>query len=160
MTASARPDAAPFTTTRAVAADVDDVASLLDAYRQFYGQAPDAHAACAFIDARVRRSESIIFLSRDNASGAALGFTQLYPAFSSVAARRIWILNDLFVAPDARRRGVARALMQAARAFATEAGAIRLVLETAEDNHSAQKLYEALGYVRESGTRHYTLTLD
>ncbi|HET7930848.1 MAG TPA: GNAT family N-acetyltransferase, partial [Rhodanobacteraceae bacterium] len=104
--------------------------------------------------------ESEIFVCRDAATGAALGFTQLYPAFSSVAARRIWILNDLFVAPNARRRGVARELMQAARAFAAETGAIRLVLETAEDNHSAQGLYEALGYLRESGTRHYALALD
>jgi ribosomal protein S18 acetylase RimI-like enzyme len=76
-----------------------------------------------------------------------------------VSARRIWVLNDLFVAPAARKRGVAHALMDCARDFAVEAGALRLVLETAEDNRAAQAIYESLGYVRESGERHYSLEL-
>lgn len=151
--------AASFTTTRAGAADVDEVASLFDAYRCFYGQAHDFAAARAFIEARLQHGESEIFLCRDRASNDALGFMQLYASFSSVAARRIWVLNDLYVAPESRRRGVARALMESARAFATESGAIRLVLETAEDNHSARSLYESLGYACETGTRHYALAL-
>jgi ribosomal protein S18 acetylase RimI-like enzyme len=147
------------TSARATLADLDAVASLFDAYRVFYRQAPDVASARSFIEARLQHGESVIFLSRDSVSGAALGFTQLYPSFSSVAARRIWILNDLFVVPAARKRGVARALMERARAFATETGASRLVLETAEDNHAAQSLYESLGYARETDERHYALTL-
>jgi ribosomal protein S18 acetylase RimI-like enzyme len=147
-------------TSRATLADLDAVASLFDAYRVFYRQASDVATARSFIEARLLRDESVIFLTRDAASGAASGFTQLYPAYSSVSARRIWILNDLFVAPEARKRGVARALMERARAFAVETGALRLVLETAEDNPAAQALYESLGYARESGERHYALTLD
>ncbi|MBS0381617.1 MAG: GNAT family N-acetyltransferase [Proteobacteria bacterium] len=142
---------------RATPADLDALASLFDAYRVFYGQASDPAAAHAFVGQRLQHHESVVFMARDD--GTAVGFTQLYPAFSSVSARRIWILNDLFVAPDARQRGVARALMSAARAFALDTGALRLVLETADDNHPAQALYESLGYVRETGTRHYALTL-
>lgn len=148
-----------ITTARARIGDLDTLAPLFDAYRVFYHQAPDPAKARSFLDARLRRDESVIFIASDVTSGAALGFTQLYPAFSSVSAGRIWVLNDLFVAPAARQRGVARALMACTRTFATANGAIRLVLETAEDNHAAQALYESMGYVRETGTRHYSLAL-
>ncbi|HET7931751.1 MAG TPA: GNAT family N-acetyltransferase, partial [Rhodanobacteraceae bacterium] len=110
----------PVTVSRASLDDLDAIAPLFDAYRVFYRQASNPALARSFIEERLQLGESGIFVCRDPATGAALGFTQLYPSFSSVAARLIWILNDLFVAPDARRRGVARALMQAARAFATE----------------------------------------
>lgn len=142
---------------RAAPADLAALAPLFDAYRVFYQQASDVEQARSFLEQRMRCGESVIFMARD--AHNALGFTQLYPAFSSVSARRIWILNDLFVTAQARQTGVARALMAAARAFAAETGALRLVLETAEDNRAAQALYESLGYIRESGTRHYSLTL-
>lgn len=145
--------------SRATLDDLDSLATLFDGYRVFYKQASDPVLARAFIDERLRRDESVVFIARDGGSREALGFTQLYPMFSSVSARRIWVLNDLFVAPAARKRGVARALMDRAREFATKAGALRLILETAEDNHTAQALYESLGYVLESGERHYTLEL-
>jgi ribosomal protein S18 acetylase RimI-like enzyme len=146
-------------TSRATLDDLDALATLFDGYRVFYRQPSDPALARAFIEERLRRDESVVFLARDGGNREALGFTQLYPMFSSVSARRIWVLNDLFVAPTARKRGVARALMNRARDFATEAGALRLILETAEDNRAAQALYESLGYVRESGERHYTLEL-
>lgn len=149
---------AAITATRATLDDADALAPLFDAYRVFYGRASDRALARAFLRERLQRDESVIFIARDPA-GEALGFTQLYPSFSSVSARRIWVLNDLFVSPAARHRGVARMLMECARAFAADTGALRLVLETAEDNRPAQALYESLGYVRESGTRHYALEL-
>ena len=146
-------------TSRAALDDLDALATLFDGYRVFYKQPSDPALARAFIEERLRLGESVIFIARDD-NGEALGFTQLYPMFSSVAARRIWVLNDLFVASTARKRGVARALMDRARDFATGKGALRLILETAEDNHAAQALYESLGYVCESGERHYSLELD
>lgn len=146
-------------TSRANLDDLDSLTPLFDAYRVFYRQAPDRAAAQAFLRERLLHGESVIFLARDAERGDALGFTQLYPSFSSVAARRIWVLNDLFVAPGARQRGVARILMACARRFAGETRALRLVLETAEDNRPAQALYESLGYACESGTRHYALEL-
>jgi ribosomal protein S18 acetylase RimI-like enzyme len=149
---------ASFVTSRATLDDLDALTLLFDGYRVFYERPSDRALARAFLQTRLQRGESVIFIVRD-ATGEALGFTQLYPFFSSVSAHRIWVLNDLFVSPAARRGGVARALMECARAFALETGALRLVLETAEDNHPAQALYESLGYVRESGTRHYSLEL-
>jgi ribosomal protein S18 acetylase RimI-like enzyme len=156
------PDSAPrstFATARASLDDLDALATLFNAYRVFYRQRSDPEAARAFLRERLQRGESVVFIARDGGHRDALGFTQLYPMFSSVSASRIWVLNDLFVAPAARKRGVARALMDRAREFATETGALRLILETTEDNRAAQALYESLGYVRESGERHYSLEL-
>lgn len=150
---------AAIVTSRATLEDLDALALLFDGYRVFYRQAPDLQRARDFMAQRLRHDQSVIFIARDTATGAALGFTQLYPSFSSVSACRIWVLNDLFVAPQARQRGVARKLMACARHFARDSGAARLVLETAQDNHAAQALYEALGYVAETGTRHYSLEL-
>jgi ribosomal protein S18 acetylase RimI-like enzyme len=149
----------PVSTSRATLEDLDVLTALFDGYRVFYKQPSDPALARAFIGERLRRGESVIFIARDGGNREALGFTQLYPMFSSVSARRIWVLNDLFVAFTARKRGVARALMDRARDFAIEAGALRLILETAEDNRAAQALYESLGYVLESGERHYSLEL-
>ena len=88
-----------------------------------------------------------------------VGFTQLYPAFSSVSASRVWILNDLLVLPEARRMGVARALLSSAAEFARADGALRLELETDHDNASAQALYRAMGWVPYDGTLRFRLPL-
>ncbi|WP_443088452.1 GNAT family N-acetyltransferase [Vibrio sp. LaRot3] len=107
----------------------------------------------------MKHNESVIFLALDD-EGNALGFVQLYPSFSSVSAARTWILNDLFVADNARRMGVAKKLMNAAKEMALETEVKGLALETADSNVNAQKLYESLGYERESGTYHYFLKLQ
>ena len=99
---------------QATSVDIEDLTLLFDAYRQFYGQAPAPMAAAAFIAERLAKSESVIFLARSE-TGEAIGFAQLYPAFSSVAMKRMWYLNDLFVAASARQQGVARALLRRVR---------------------------------------------
>jgi ribosomal protein S18 acetylase RimI-like enzyme len=150
---------APCTITQASLDDLDALAPLFDGYRVFYKRASDPAAAREFLRERLALRESVIFIARDG-SGEAAGFTQLYPCFSSVSARRLWILNDLFVSESARGRGVARALMAAARNHALQTGAIRLVLQTARDNARAQALYESLGYVRSDGMYEYSLELS
>ena len=84
---------------QAVLADLAVLAPLFDGYRQFYGRASDPAAAEAFLRARFDHGESVLFLATDD-SGRPLGFTQLYPSFSSVSLARVFILNDLFVVPD------------------------------------------------------------
>ena len=125
---------------RATPEDVPAVAPLFDAYRVFYGQEPDPELAGRFLRERLERAESVVFLALDGEAGRVTGFTQLYPLFSSVAARRKWLLNDLFVAPEARVRGVGGALLETARRFAAETGAKGLELATAPDNIAAQRL--------------------
>jgi ribosomal protein S18 acetylase RimI-like enzyme len=142
--------------------DVALVAPLFDSYRQFYDVPPDPRAAAAFIRDRLQAKESVIFLAEAGAEGARepVGFVQLFPSFSSVAACRIWVLNDLFVAPEARGQGVGRALMEAARKHAIHTGAKRLTLETMAENQAAWSLYEDLGYVQNGDSvRFYALEL-
>ncbi|MBC2690907.1 MULTISPECIES: GNAT family N-acetyltransferase [Pseudomonas] len=142
---------------RADASSLDQVAGLFDAYRGFYGQPANLPQSRQFLAERLARDESVIFYAQDE-SGQALGFVQLYPSFSSIDAHRTWLLSDLFTASQARGRGVGTLLMNAARDFALATGAKGLVLETATDNHTAQRLYESLGYVRDPG--YYTYCLD
>ncbi|WP_338500221.1 GNAT family N-acetyltransferase [Delftia tsuruhatensis] len=132
----------------AIPEDAALIAPLFDAYRQFYEQPADADAALAFITARLERGESVILLAR-RPDGSALGFCQLYPSFCSVLAAPIYVLYDLFVAPDARRLGVGRALLLAAEAHARATDHARMDLTTARNNLRAQALYESLGWVRD-----------
>ncbi|TQM06963.1 acetyltransferase (GNAT) family protein [Pseudoxanthomonas sp. 3HH-4] len=136
---------------------LDVVARLFDQYRGFYGQPSDPALARDFIRERMERDESVILLAW--VDDAAVGFTQLYPAFSSVSASRVWILNDLLVLPEARRKGVARALLSAAADFARADGALRLELETDPDNATAHALYRAMGWVPYDGTLRFRLPL-
>jgi ribosomal protein S18 acetylase RimI-like enzyme len=131
--------------------DLPALAGLFDAYRVFYQQPSDVAAATAFLRERDAAGDSTVFVAEDENDGAELvGFTQLYASLSSVSMARIYVLNDLYVAPTARRRGVAQALIEAAHAFARSQSAARVSLETAQDNHGAQALYESLGYERDT----------
>jgi len=142
---------------RATLLDLTELAPLFDGYRQFYGQASDPARAERFLRERLQLGESVIFLARED--GIAAGFVQLYPSFWSVAACRSWILNDLFVAPGFRGRGIARALMEHARLHAESTGAGGMSLATQHSNHPAQRLYESLDWQRDREFLHYELEL-
>jgi ribosomal protein S18 acetylase RimI-like enzyme len=135
-------------TRLATLADLEWVAPLFDAYRQFYQQAPDLAGARRFLTERLTHNESVLLLAED-AAGQALGFCQLYPSFCSVEAAPIDTLYDLFVVPHARRSGVGRALLLAAQAQAAARGKVRMDLTTARTNQAAQSVYASLGWVRD-----------
>jgi GNAT superfamily N-acetyltransferase len=126
--------------------DLDTLAPLFNAYRQFYEQPDDLDLARRFLEERLRRAESVVLLALDE-SGQGLGFCQLYPTFCSVEAQPIFSLYDLFVTPAARRTGLGRALLRAAESLALERGVARLDLTTARSNLRAQSLYESEGWV-------------
>jgi GNAT superfamily N-acetyltransferase len=137
--------------------DLEVLVLLFDGYRQFYKFASDLSGARAFLKARFDKSDSTIFLAFDG--DRPVGFAQLYPSFSSGWMARIFILNDLFVMPDARRHGAGRALIEAARSFAKSESAVRLTLSTAVDNVAAQGVYENTGWVRDKDFFVYHLAL-
>ncbi len=137
--------------------DLMPLASLFDAYRQFYGKPGDVDAARAFLADRMHSGESRIFVARQG--DGIVGFTQLYPIFSSVSLRRAWLLNDLYVALDARGRGVAERLLKAAVDHGRESGAAWLMLQTGQDNDIAQRLYERCGWRRDDTFLSYTFLL-
>ena len=123
------------------------------------GRPSSIDAARRFLSDRLKNDESVIFAAQLAETDALVGFTQLYPTFSSVRMRRVWTLNDLVVAEAARSNGVARSLMEAAQAFATSTGAVALELATERDNTVAQALYDSLEYERVEEYLHVTLTL-
>jgi ribosomal protein S18 acetylase RimI-like enzyme len=125
---------------------IAEIAPLFDAYRRFYGQVDDPRAR-SFLEERLARDESVVFVAR--LQGSAIGFSQLYPCFASVSLTRMFVLYDLFVAPQARRCGAAAALLRAAVDYATGRGAGQLMLQTAVTNLPAQRLYEREGWVRD-----------
>lgn len=142
---------------QAIRADLDLLVPLFDAYRQFYHQPSDIERARRFLLERFEHEQSVIFMAFEDAS--AIGFTQLYPSFSSGAMARIFILNDLFVAPEARRCGAGSALLQAAAQYGRRVGALRLVLSTEVTNTTAQSLYERTGWKRDTVFCVYQLAL-
>jgi GNAT superfamily N-acetyltransferase len=149
----------PALIARAVPADLDGLAPLFESYRRFYQREPEPTRVRAFLADRLRNRDSIVFLARLAEGDEPVGFTQLYPVFSSISVGRALILNDLFVAERARGHGVGRALLERAAAFGRETGALYLELSTGVDNATAQRLYRAAGWRRESGFDHYQLDL-
>ena len=131
------------------------VIGLFDKYRVFYKKSSDMDLAERFIKTRLSNNESVIFVVLDGE--APVGFTQLYPKYSSVSAVKNWILNDLYVEPNYRKQGIGEALIKAAIDFAKGDGATYVQLETAVDNYTAQSLYEGIGFQKQEPDTEYFL---
>lgn len=138
--------------------DLDALAVMFDGYRQFYRQPSDIVAGRAFLETRLSQMQSVILLA--SMADRAVGFCQLYPIFSSVSMRRAWLLNDLFVDLEVRGQRVGAALLDAAAAHGRDSGAAWLMLQTAHDNTSAQRLYTRAGWQRDQQFYSYNLDLS
>ncbi|MEV0901639.1 GNAT family N-acetyltransferase [Actinoplanes sp. NPDC049802] len=145
------------TVRRATLRDLPEAAALFSGYLEFYGKPAGPEKALAFLRERHERGESVLLLAYGE-DGAPAGFVHVYPTFSSLSMAPVWTLNDLFVAPGARRTGTGRALVRACVAAAKEAGAVGVQLQTAPDNLTAQALYVAEGFVPDEFAA-YWLTL-
>ncbi|MGN4127799.1 GNAT family N-acetyltransferase [Lysinibacillus sphaericus] len=131
-----------------------DAVPLFNAYREFYEQPSDLKQAERFLTERLMTNESVLYLAYLDEQ--AVGFVQLYPTFSSVAMKKAYILNDLYVAEHARKQGVAQALIEQCYAFCEQHDARYITLETATSNIQAQKLYEKLGMKIDNEVLHYS----
>jgi GNAT superfamily N-acetyltransferase len=133
---------------RAKKKDIDDLSVLFDKYRIFYKQRSDVDNARSFLKKRMKRKESVIFVAEER--DELIGFTQLFPIFSSVSMKRTWLLNDLYVNERSRGIGAATKLLDAAKDFGAETNSKWLLLQTAADNFTAQKVYEKNGWIKET----------
>jgi len=138
---------------------LDEIAYLFNEYRVFYKQMSDLSGAKQFLQERFEQRDSVIFFVVDEAVNKAVGFTQLYPSYSSVSMKRIWVLNDLFVLDAYRNQGVASQLLEQAKCYGRLTNAVRISLSTAITNETAQKLYEQKGYSRDDEFYHYSYEL-
>ncbi len=141
-----------MTIKQATITDLEEISFLFDGYRQFYKQPADLKLAQNFLRERMINNESVIFICFEGSK--AVGFTQLYPIFSSVSAERSWLLNDLFVIPEMRGKGYGEAILLYAQGYCKGMNAKGLALETANDN-PAQHLYEKLGWEKNASFLHY-----
>lgn len=149
---------AALTARQACLADLDELAGLFDAYRQFYGRTSDVAAATAFLRERFNHGESVLFIA--HVGTQPVGFAQLYPSFSSVSLARTYVLNDLYVDERHRRAGTGHLLLNTAAHFAQALGAIRLTLSTARHNTTAQSVYADAGWQRDEQFLVYHLPLS
>ena len=145
-------------TRQATVDDLEQIAELFNAYRQFYAQENDIALARQFVKSRLTNHDAIIFVAV-SAEQKIVGFCQLYPTFCSVIAAPICVLYDLFVDPSVRKTGAGRLLMLAAQAHAENNGFARLDLTTAKNNVAAQALYESLGWARDEIFYAYSKTV-
>ncbi len=137
--------------------DLQGVSELFNAYRMFYEQTSDIEGVRIFLKERLENKDSVLLVATDNEK--YVGFTQLYPTFSSISMKNAWILNDLFIDLEARKQGIGEMLLHKAKEYAISTGAKSISLSTAPDNYSAQRLYEKNGYERDSQFYQYELIL-
>ena len=140
--------------SKVTAGDLGDLHGLVEKYRAFYKQ-PESDKTLDFLRQRIENDEAVAFIAR--VGGDAVGFTLLYPTFSTVSLSNIWLLNDLYVEEAVRGQGIASELMDVAEAAAKSAGATRVFLRTANDNGPAQSLYEGRNWVMDEVFRRYDL---
>lgn len=133
--------------------DLSSITELFNLYRLFYKQASDLKGARDFLEERLIKKDSVIFIAYDE--GEPVGFTQLFPSFSSVSMQKSWVLNDLYVKEAARKKGVAKELINKAIVLAKENNAKGILLETGNENVNAQKLYENIGFIKDSNYYYY-----
>ncbi|MCD7948183.1 MAG: GNAT family N-acetyltransferase [Oscillospiraceae bacterium] len=126
--------------------DVEQVAKLVAEYRAFYGIATQEIAKIvSFINERMDKNESIIFVAEDIETATLLGFIQLYPSFSTVSLKPQWILNDFYVVTSQRKKGIGSALMASVVKF-FEDKAKGFILVTGKNNHTAKYFYDKHGW--------------
>lgn len=142
---------------KATTAHLPQLAVLFDQYRQHYGQPSDLAGAERFLSERMAHGESVIYVAEEE--GKLIGFTQLYPAFSSIGMKKAWILNDLYVSEDHRRKGAARGLLDASRELGKATDARYLMLQTHITNSKARALYESYGWKLDEEFYYYYLSV-
>ena len=133
---------------------LDDVVPLFEAYRAWYHKPANELKTRQFLTERILKNESIIYLIYTE-GGQAAGFTQLYPIFSSTRLGRLWLLNDLFVAPVARGKGFSVALIEHVKEMVRQTGAVGVFLETDKINEIGNKLYPKTGFNLSNKTQNY-----
>lgn len=129
--------------------DLHKISELFDLYRQFYGQKSDRDAAFHFLKDRMEHRQSILLLATDLGQDVALGFIQLYPVFSSISMERSFLLNDLYVLLEYRKKGIAKLLINEAKKYTEVFQGKGLELSTSKHNLTARRLYEREGFEEE-----------
>jgi GNAT superfamily N-acetyltransferase len=138
-----------LTIERVTEAHLTELLPLMRGYCDFYEVDPSDEALLALSRALIAdpEREGVQLVARKE--GQAVGFATIFWSWATTSAERIGVMNDLFVAPEARGTGVAQDLIEACRAECAARGAGKLSWQTAPDNAAAMKLYDRVGATRE-----------
>jgi ribosomal protein S18 acetylase RimI-like enzyme len=139
---------------KATPKDLDRLSELFDAYRMFYRKTTDILGAKTFLKERISNKDSELFVA-ESADNKLVGFVQLYPLFSSKKKKKFWLLNDLFVHPESRSKGVSIGLIDKAKELVLESKACGMFLETEKSNLIGNKLYPKTGFELNTGSNFY-----
>ena len=134
---------------------LDRLVVLFEEYRLFCGFEPTPTASREFLAGLMQREASVIFLAIDDETDNLMGFVNVYPSYSTLALRRLWILNDLAVSSDFRGQGVSKVLIKRVLDFAKETNAIRVELKTGKTNSAALRLYQTMQFEIDSEHVYY-----
>lgn len=143
---------------KATTTDIFALSGLFDLYRVFYKKVSDIEAAQRFIIERIKYGDAEIFVA-ETTDGTLAGFTLLYPLFSSVRMKRLWLLNDLYVLEKFRGKAISKALINAAKELAMQTNACGLLLETAKTNIIGNQLYPATEFELQDESNFYFWTI-
>ena len=130
-------------------ATIDDIPALMPLFRgyaEFYECDPDASDVEALLNEVIEAPEDVAYLLvATDENGEVIGFANNAWKWSSLRGKKIVLLDDLFVHPDARGGGHADALIEATADVARRGGAPSLLWYTAHDNRRAQAVYDRVG---------------
>lgn len=138
--------------------DLAQLSQLFDEYRTFYHKSSDRSAAQQFLSERLENNDSEIFVAEEG--GQLVGFTQLYPLFSSTRMKRYWLLNDLYVNPNFRGKGFSKALIERAKQLCRESDSCGMYLETGKDNQIGNQLYPSADFKKYDEVNFYEWEID
>jgi GNAT superfamily N-acetyltransferase len=138
--------------------EIKELAEIFEQYRAHYGEPPDAAGSATWLERNLESNRLRAFVATDQSQSIGFAITMEVPA--SLRLGHFWQIRDLFVVPHQRRRGVGRALLDSLHTAALAAGALRLVLQTENDNAPALRLYEESGFTLAEGYRSLTLPLS
>lgn len=143
--------------TQASLEHLDQLLPMFIRYREFYGAMPQQIDSKTFLTERISREEAIILLAFEH--DLPMGFCLVYPSFSSVLLRPIWIINDMYVTEPSRRKQVAKQLLQAVAQQARENNVVRLRVSIHASHEIAQRLYSAADFIEDKQFTSYILPL-
>ena len=135
--------------------DIKNLSGLFNDYRIFYEMESDLKGAEKFLLERIKNKESEIFVA-ENSENNLVGFVQMYPIFSSTRMKKLWLLNDLFVAKNYRGLGVSVLLINKAKELCITTNSCGIVLETAKSNDAGNKLYPKTGFIMDLDHNYYS----
>lgn len=135
--------------------DLSIIASQFDSYRQEYEKPSDLNACYTFLEDRFVNNEFVMIIAvKEN---NCIGFIQIYPTFSSISLKKLWVLTDLYVTPSHRKMGIAKQLIHKSKELAQDPDSVGIVIESRISSQSAQRLYDAVGFKKDGEHLYYYL---